>query len=65
MDSLLDATEVMFPEGVSRGPNAFPRRSAAAEKSNELLVNAEAAVEVLWKRRGYDCRSLEALMPWL
>lgn len=61
MDSILDAAEVMFPEGVNRGPTAYPRRDAAAEKSNELLVNAEAAVDALWKRRGYDPKKPEVI----
>ena len=42
----------MLPEGHG-GPRAFAREGAAAPLTNGLLENASAAVDTLWKQRGY------------
>lgn len=49
---LLPKANDMFPEGRGR-VMTFPKDGTAAEKTNELLVNAKAAVDELWKQRGY------------
>ena len=49
----------MFPEG-NGAPKAFTKDGAAAEKSNELLVNARDAIDELWKQRSYDPKKPEA-----
>ena len=55
---LLQAATNMFQEG-QRGPRAIPKDGAAAPKTNELLENAKAAVDELWKQRGYDPKKPE------
>lgn len=46
------------PGGPGRAP-CFARDGAAAEKTNELLENANTAIEKLFKRRGYDAKKPE------
>jgi hypothetical protein len=53
VDVLLEEAELMFPEGQG-APRAMRRDGTAAEKTNELLVNAKKAIDQLWKLRGYD-----------
>ena len=50
---MLRKAEAMFPEGVG-APRAFIKDGGAAEKTNELLENATAAIELLFERRGYN-----------
>lgn len=52
MALLLQMADAMFPEGQG-APRAMAKVDAAAEKSNELLVNAKEAVDELWRQRGY------------
>ena len=58
MAMLLQKADVMFPEGQG-APRAMTKDGAAAEKSNELLVNAKEAVDEFWKQRGYDPKKPE------
>ena len=51
MALLLQMADAMFPEGQG-APRAMAKVDAAAEKSNELLVNAKEAVDELWRQRG-------------
>ena len=53
VDWLLQKADGMFPEGTGR-PMAFAKGECAAAKTNELLENATAAIEALFKQRGYD-----------
>ena len=53
MALLLQMADAMFPEGQG-APRAMAKVDAAAEKSNELLVNAKEAVDELWRQRGLD-----------
>ena len=50
---LLQVARCMFPEGKGR-PVAAPKVSSAAPLINQLLYNTEAAIDKLWKERGYD-----------
>jgi hypothetical protein len=43
----------MFPEGLGRA-RAAPKVGAPAPFINALLCNSKAAVDALWKQRGYD-----------
>ena len=43
MEKLLKKSDAMVPEGKG-GPQAFVKGGAAAEKANELLVNAKDAI---------------------
>lgn len=43
---LLEEAELMFPEGQG-APRAMRRDGTAAEKTNELLVNAKKAIDQL------------------
>ena len=52
MDWLVRKLDHMLPEGHG-GPRAFAREGAAAPLTNGLLENASAAVDTLWKQRGY------------
>ena len=56
---LLQKAACMFPEG-NGAPKAFIKDGSAAEKTNELLVNAKDAIDELWKQRGYDPKKPEA-----
>ena len=49
---LLQEADYMFPEGVGR-LRPFRKVGTAAKKTNGLLENAKAAVDKLWKQRGY------------
>ena len=57
---LLLKAEHMFPEGTGT-PRAFAREGTAAKKTNELLENATAAIEKLFKQRRYDPKKPEAV----
>ena len=50
MGVLLQKAACMFPEG-NGAPKAFIKDGSAAEKTNELLVNAKDAIDELWKLR--------------
>ena len=58
MALLLQMADAMFPEGQG-APRAMAKVDAAAEKSNELLVNAKEAVDELWRQRGLDPKKPE------
>ena len=58
MALLLQMADAMFPEGQG-APRAMAKVDAAAEKSNELLVNAKEAVNELWRQRGLDPKKPE------
>ena len=58
VDMLLRKADGMFPEGQG-APRPFAKDGAAADKTNELLENATGAVELLFKRRGYDPKKPE------
>jgi len=55
---LLKRAGCMFPEGQG-APRAMAKDDTAAEKTNELLVNAKKAVDELWRQRGYDPKKPE------
>ena len=55
VDLFLREADRMFPEGVG-APRAMAKEGEAAEKTNELLVNAKDAIDKLWKQRGYATR---------
>ena len=55
---LLQKAACMFPEG-NGAPKAFIKDGSAAEKTNELLENAVAAIFEMWKRRGYNPKTPE------
>ena len=52
MASLQQMADGMFPEGAGK-PKAVAKAGAAAELTNELVVNAKEAIDALWKARGY------------
>ena len=49
----MQRAEYMFPEGLGRA-RAAPKVGAPAPFINALLCNSKAAVDALWKQRGYD-----------
>lgn len=55
---LLLKADSMFPEGQG-APRAMAKDGGAADKTNELLVNARDAIDELWKQRGYDPKKPE------
>ena len=61
MALLLQMADAMFPEGQG-APRAMAKVDAAAEESNELLVNAKEAVDELWRQRGLDPKKPELTM---
>jgi hypothetical protein len=50
--ALLERAEFKFPEGKG-APRAATKTGAAAELTNQLVVNARDAIVELWKARGY------------
>lgn len=63
-DYLLQLAEDMFPEGQSC-PRSRARTGAPAPLINALYVNAKAAIDTLFKRRGYDDMSADERMAQL
>ena len=53
VNMLLRKADSMFLEDLG-APRAFAKDGATAEKTNELLENATAAIDLLFKQRGYD-----------